>query len=64
MLGFVPHPSQRKLDQAQFEFPDLLRAADAVIADQVRTRYRYGRRNRVEVLFGRARLADANPVKV
>jgi NAD(P) transhydrogenase len=55
---------QHTLDQVEIEFPDLLRAADAVITDQVRTRYRYYQRNRVEVLFGRARLVDANHVEV
>jgi NAD(P) transhydrogenase len=55
---------QRTLDQVEIEFPDLLRAADAVITEQVRTRYRYYQRNRVEVLFGQARLVDANHVEV
>jgi len=41
---------QHTLDQVEIEFPDLLRAADAVITEQVRTRYRYCQRNRVEVL--------------
>ena len=52
------------LDQVDVEFPDLLRAADAVIDHQVRTRYRYYQRNRVEVVFGRARFADAHNVDV
>ncbi|MCG6943548.1 MAG: Si-specific NAD(P)(+) transhydrogenase [Thiohalocapsa sp.] len=52
------------LDQVDVEFPDLLRAADAVIDHQVRTRYRYYQRNRVEVVFGRARFADAHGVDV
>ena len=55
---------QHTLDQVEIEFPDLLRAADAVITEQVRTRYRYYQRNRVDVLFGRARLVDANHVEV
>ena len=37
---------QHTLDQVEIEFPDLLRAADAVITEQVRTRYRYYQRNR------------------
>ena len=55
---------QHTLDQVEIEFPDLLRAADAVITEQVRTRYRYYQRNRVEVLFGRARLVDPHQVEV
>ena len=35
-----------------------------MITEQVRTRYRYYQRNRVEVLFGQARLVDANHVDV
>jgi NAD(P) transhydrogenase len=52
------------LDQVDLQFPDLLRAADSVIDQQVRTRYRYYQRNRVEVIFGRARFADSNQVEV
>lgn len=55
---------QHTLDQVEVEFPDLLRAADSVIDHQVRTRYRYYQRNRVEVLFGRARFIDANQIDV
>lgn len=55
---------QHTLDQVEVEFPDLLRAADSVIDHQVRTRYRYYQRNRVEVLFGRARFIDANHIDV
>jgi len=52
------------VDQVDVDFPDLLRAADTVIDHQVRTRYRYYRRNRVEVLFGRARFVDAQTLQV
>jgi NAD(P) transhydrogenase len=52
------------LDQIDVKFPDLLRAADSVIDHQVRTRYRYYQRNRVEVVFGQARFADAHQVDV
>ena len=55
---------QHTLDQVVIEFPDLLRAADSVITGQVRTRYRYYQRNRVEVLFGRARLVEPHEVEV
>jgi NAD(P) transhydrogenase len=52
------------LDQVDVELPDLLRAADSVIDHQVRTRYRYYQRNRVELLFGRARFVDPQHVEV
>lgn len=55
---------QNTLDQVEAEFPDLLRAADSVIDDQVRTRYRYYQRNRVELLFGRARFVDSHHLEV
>jgi len=65
LADYRRHPLfQRTLDQVQIELPDLLRAADAVITGQVRTRYRYYQRNRVEVLFGRARLVDPHQVEV
>jgi NAD(P) transhydrogenase len=52
------------LDQVEVEFPDLLKAADSVIDEQVRTRYRYYQRNRVEVVFARARFVDPHHVEV
>jgi NAD(P) transhydrogenase len=52
------------LDQVEVEFPDLLKAADSVIDNQVRTRYRYYQRNRVEVIFGRGRFVGPNHVEV
>jgi NAD(P) transhydrogenase len=55
---------QHTLDQVDVEFPDLLKAADAVIEAQVRTRYRYYQRNRVDVLFGRARFIDDHHIQV
>jgi NAD(P) transhydrogenase len=55
---------QRTQHQIEVEFPDLLRAADGAIDAQVRTRYRYYRRNRVEVIFGRARFVDPNRIEV
>jgi NAD(P) transhydrogenase len=54
----------RTKDQVEVEFPDLLKAADSVIDKQVRTRYRYYQRNRVEVIFGRARFVDPHHVEV
>jgi NAD(P) transhydrogenase len=55
---------QHTPDQVDVEFPDLLQAAGAVIHEQVRTRYRYYQRNRVEVIFGRARFVDPHHVEV
>jgi NAD(P) transhydrogenase len=55
---------QHTLDQVDVEFPDLLRAADSVIHEQVRTRYRHYQRNRVEVIFGRARFIDPHHLEV
>jgi len=55
---------QHTLDQVVIEFPDLLRAADSVITGQVRTLYSDYQRNRVEVLFGRARLVEPHEVEV
>jgi NAD(P) transhydrogenase len=55
---------QHSLEQVDVQFPDLLRAADSVIHEQVRTRYRHYRRNRVEVIFGRARFVDPHHVEV
>jgi NAD(P) transhydrogenase len=55
---------QRTRSQLEVEFPDLLRAADGVINDQVRTRYRYYQRNRVGVVFGRARFVDPHRILV
>ncbi len=55
---------QRTAYQVELEFPALLKAADAVISDQVRTRYRHYQRNRVDVIFGRARFLDPNRLEV
>ncbi len=55
---------QHTQHQIEVEFPDLLRAADGVINDQVRTRYRHYRRNRVEVIFGRARFLAPDRIEV
>jgi NAD(P) transhydrogenase len=65
LAGYRRNPLlQHTLDQAEMEFPDLLKAADSVIDDQVRTRYRHYQRNRIEVMFGRARFLDPNHVEV
>jgi NAD(P) transhydrogenase len=55
---------QHTQDQVEVAFPDLLKAADSVIDEQVRTRYRYYQRNRVEVLFGRARFVDEHHLEI
>ncbi|NEX22750.1 Si-specific NAD(P)(+) transhydrogenase [Thiorhodococcus mannitoliphagus] len=55
---------QHTQHQIDVEFPDLLRAADGVINEQVRTRYRYYQRNRVEVIFGRAHFMAPNVIEV
>lgn len=55
---------QHTRDQVEIAFPDLLRAADSVIDHQVQTRYRYYQRNRVELLFGRARFVAPHQVEV
>ncbi len=55
---------QHTLDQVEVEFPDLIRAADHVIEAQVRTRYRYYHRNRVDVIFGQASFVDDHHIQV
>ncbi len=52
------------LDQAKIDYPQLLKAADTVIQDQVSTRYRYYARNDVDVIYGRARFTDTHRVAV
>ena len=51
-------------NQLEVELPDLVRAADGVINEQVRTRHRYYQKNRVDVLFGRARFLAPDRVEV
>ncbi|MBK1720987.1 Si-specific NAD(P)(+) transhydrogenase [Thiocystis violacea] len=55
---------QHTQQQVEVELPDLLRAADGVINEQVRTRYRHYRRNRVEVIFGRAHFLEPNLLEI
>ncbi|MBK5965131.1 NAD(P)(+) transhydrogenase [Thiocystis minor] len=55
---------QQTQHQIEVEFPDLLRAADGVINEQVRTRYRYYQRNRVQVIFGHARFLEPDLLEV
>ena len=51
-------------EQVKIDYPQLLKAADSVIQDQVSTRYRYYARNDVDVIFGHARFTDANTLSV
>ena len=55
---------QRTRSQLEVDLPDLMRAADGIINEQVRTRYRFYQRNRVEVLFGRARFLSPYRIQV
>ncbi len=55
---------QHTIDQLHIEYPDLIKSAEGVIQEQVRTRSRYYLRNKVEVVHGHGRLADANCVEV
>ncbi|MDP3279075.1 MAG: Si-specific NAD(P)(+) transhydrogenase [Deltaproteobacteria bacterium] len=50
--------------QLEASFPDLLRAAERVIADQVSVRRDFYLRNKVPVIHGRARFTDPNTVEV
>ncbi|MES9875703.1 MAG: Si-specific NAD(P)(+) transhydrogenase [Candidatus Sedimenticola sp. PURPLELP] len=52
------------LEQINIDYPQLLKAADSVIQEQVSTRYRYYARNGVDVLFGRARFIDPQTIEV
>ncbi len=52
------------LEQIDLDYPQLLKAADSVIQDQVSTRYRYYARNRVDVVSGRACFLDAHRLQV
>jgi len=55
---------QHTQHQIEVELPDLLRAADGVISTQVRTRFRHYRRNRVDVIFGRARFLSPESIEI
>jgi NAD(P) transhydrogenase len=48
----------------EVKFPDLLHAADQVIEEQVRTRYRYYQRNGVVVFSGQAQFIDPHRIRV
>lgn len=55
---------QHTVEQLHIEYPDLLKSAEGVIQEQVRTRSRYYARNKVEVLHGYGKLQDANTIVV
>lgn len=55
---------QASLGQLRVAYPDLLKAAEGVIQEQVKTRGRYYNRNRVEVIQGRGRLVGPHEVEV
>jgi NAD(P) transhydrogenase len=50
--------------QINLDFPQLLKAAESVIQQQVGTRYRYYARNQVDLIHGEARMAGPNAVEV
>jgi NAD(P) transhydrogenase len=52
------------LRQIHVDYPQLLAAADAVIQEQVSTRYRYYDRNKVRIIAGRGRFLDAHTLEV
>jgi len=52
------------VEQANLDYPQLLKAADSVIQEQVATRYRYYARNDVELIYGRARFIEPHRVEV
>jgi len=54
----------KAMTQLHVEYPQLLQAAEAVIQDQVQTRYRYYRRNRIDLIFGHGRLSGPNEIEV
>lgn len=52
------------IEQANVDYPRMLRAADSVIQEQVSTRYRYYSRNNVDVLNGSATFLDAHTLNI
>jgi len=65
LMEFRSNPLFQHLqNQLAPEYPDLLKAAEKVIQDQVDTRYRHYARNKVDLFTGRGELADAHTIKV
>lgn len=52
------------IEQVNLDYPQLLKAADGVIQKQVSTRYRYYSRNKVDVIYGRARFVNAHTLDI
>ena len=52
------------LEQVRLDYPQLLKAAESVIQDQVSTRYRYYARNQVDIVYGAARFTGPNSIAV
>jgi len=52
------------INQVNLDYPQLLKAAETVIQQQVSTRYRYYGRNRVDVVYGRASFVDTHTLEV
>jgi len=55
---------QRTLGRVEVSYPELLKAAESVITNQVKVRSGFYRRNRVDILHGHARFVDAHTVEV
>jgi len=55
---------QHSAGQATVDYPQMLRAADSVIQEQVSTRYRYYARNNVDIFYGTARFEDPHTLSI
>jgi len=65
LADYRRHPLfQAAVGHLTIAYPDLLRGAQSVIADQVRTRHRHYVRNGVRVVEGHARFLDHHAVEV
>ena len=51
-------------ERTRLEFPQILRATEVVVSDQVSTRYRHYDRNRVNIIEGHASFSDAGTLTV
>ncbi|ACY17579.1 Si-specific NAD(P)(+) transhydrogenase [Haliangium ochraceum] len=58
------HVLRRIIGPVQITYPELLKTAESVIRQQSNMRERFYYRNRVDIIGGRARLADAHTVVV
>jgi NAD(P) transhydrogenase len=55
---------QKTVGQLAIDYPQLLAATGAIVQQQVATRYRYYRRNKVDLIQGYARFADPHTLDV